>query len=188
MQINRITWAAFAAFLVAGSAIAIGTRGKQLSSPNPPLGQKVMAASASVTIASDQTAGTFWQATQPVSLASAPTTAVTGTFWQTTQPISGSVSITPLTGTLTDGSGTITSGGTSQQIFASNGTRKYLLIVNNSTAVEWINFTTAAVAAQPSIQIAPNGGSYFMSAGAVSTEAVNIIGATTAQSFTAKQM
>lgn len=32
--------------------------------------------------------GTFWQATQPVSLASAPTTAVTGTFWQATQPVS----------------------------------------------------------------------------------------------------
>jgi hypothetical protein len=33
--------------------------------------------------------GTFWQTTQPVSLASAPTTAVTGTFWQATQPVSG---------------------------------------------------------------------------------------------------
>ena len=32
--------------------------------------------------------GTFYQATQPVSLASAPTTAVTGTFWQSTQPVS----------------------------------------------------------------------------------------------------
>ena len=33
--------------------------------------------------------GTFWQATQPVSLATAPTTPVTGTFWQATQPVSG---------------------------------------------------------------------------------------------------
>ncbi len=32
--------------------------------------------------------GTFWQATQPVSIASMPTTPVTGTFWQATQPIS----------------------------------------------------------------------------------------------------
>ena len=32
--------------------------------------------------------GTFWQATQPVSLATAPTTPVTGTFWQATQPVS----------------------------------------------------------------------------------------------------
>ena len=32
--------------------------------------------------------GTFYQATQPVSLASMPTTPVTGTFWQATQPVS----------------------------------------------------------------------------------------------------
>lgn len=35
--------------------------------------------------------GTFWPATQPVSLATAPTTPVTGTFWQTTQPVSGPI-------------------------------------------------------------------------------------------------
>lgn len=35
--------------------------------------------------------GTFWQTTQPVSIASMPSTPVTGTFWQTTQPISGTV-------------------------------------------------------------------------------------------------
>lgn len=34
--------------------------------------------------------GVFFQATQPVSLALAPTTPVTGTFWQATQPVSGS--------------------------------------------------------------------------------------------------
>lgn len=55
--------------------------------------------------------GTFFQTTQPVSIASMPSTPVTGTFWQTTQPVSGSffqatqpVSIatmpsTPVTGT-----------------------------------------------------------------------------------------
>ena len=32
--------------------------------------------------------GAFYQATQPVSLASMPTTPVTGTFWQATQPVS----------------------------------------------------------------------------------------------------
>jgi hypothetical protein len=37
--------------------------------------------------------GTFYQVTQPVSIASMPTTAVTGTFWQATQPISGTVSV-----------------------------------------------------------------------------------------------
>ena len=37
--------------------------------------------------------GTFWQATQPVSIATMPSTPVTGTFWQATQPISGTVTI-----------------------------------------------------------------------------------------------
>lgn len=37
--------------------------------------------------------GTFFQTTQPVSLANAPTTPVTGTFWQTTQPVSGTVTV-----------------------------------------------------------------------------------------------
>lgn len=32
--------------------------------------------------------GTFWQATQPVSIAAMPSTPVTGTFWQATQPVS----------------------------------------------------------------------------------------------------
>jgi hypothetical protein len=65
-----------------------------------------------VTFASPQpVTGTFWQATQPVSIASMPSTPVTGTFFQATQPVSGTffqatqpVSIasmpsTPVTGT-----------------------------------------------------------------------------------------
>ena len=40
--------------------------------------------------------GLFWQATQPVSIASMPSTPVTGDFWQATQPVSGSVSISSL--------------------------------------------------------------------------------------------
>lgn len=35
--------------------------------------------------------GTFWQTTQPISIASMPSTPVTGTFFQATQPISGTV-------------------------------------------------------------------------------------------------
>lgn len=44
--------------------------------------------------------GTFWQATQPVSIATMPSTPVTGTFWQATQPVSGTVTIVQPTGTL----------------------------------------------------------------------------------------
>ena len=38
--------------------------------------------------ATQAVSGTFYQATQPVSIASMPSTPVTGTFWQTTQPVS----------------------------------------------------------------------------------------------------
>ena len=49
--------------------------------------------------------GTFWQTTQPVSIATMPTTPVTGTFWQAIQPVSGTV-------TIQDGGNTITVDGT----------------------------------------------------------------------------
>jgi len=42
-----------------------------------------------VTVSSDS-----FPATQPVSIASMPSTPVTGTFWQTTQPVSGAVAVT----------------------------------------------------------------------------------------------
>lgn len=41
--------------------------------------------------------GTFYQATQPVSIASMPSTPVTGTFWQATQPVSGTVAVSSIT-------------------------------------------------------------------------------------------
>jgi len=66
-------------------------------------GQATMANSAPVVIASNQTAvpvsGTFYQATQPVSIASS--VAVTGTFYQATQPVSGTVTANAGTGTMT---------------------------------------------------------------------------------------
>lgn len=47
--------------------------------------------------------GTFYQATQPVSIAAMPTTPVTGTFFQATQPVSGTVTAnTGLSQPLTD--------------------------------------------------------------------------------------
>lgn len=46
--------------------------------------------------ASQPVTGTFWQATQPVSIASMPSTPVTGTFWQATQPVSGPLTDTQL--------------------------------------------------------------------------------------------
>ncbi len=51
--------------------------------------------------ASQAVTGTFWQTTQPVSIATMPTTPVTGTFWQATQPVSGTVTANAGTGTFT---------------------------------------------------------------------------------------
>ena len=72
-----------------------GNNVSQTINTTPNAGQATMANSLGVVIASDQSAvpvsGTFWQATQPVSIATMPTTPVTGTFWQATQPVSGTV-------------------------------------------------------------------------------------------------
>lgn len=60
--------------------------------------------SGSVTVSnfpgSQAVTGTFWQTTQPVSIATMPSTPVTGTFWQNTQPVSiATMPSTPVTGT-----------------------------------------------------------------------------------------
>ena len=90
-------------------------------------------------------------------------------------------------GTMTDRSGTITSGGTAQTIMAANANRKYLLIQNSSDTAMWCNFTTTAVASQPSFTLIA-GASFVMENNAISTEAISCIGATTGKIFTAKEM
>jgi len=88
--------------------------------------------------------------------------------------------------TLTDRSGSITTGGTAQQLAASNSTRKYYIIQNTSTADLWYSFTSTAV-------VGGGSGSYRLPAGAtvisdaqwVSSQAISIIGASTGQTWTA---
>lgn len=95
------------------SGAATETTLAALSAKIGALGQTTMAGSTPVVIASNQSAisvsGTFWQATQPVSLSTLPalatgsntignvnvngTVPVSGTFWQATQPVSGTVSV-----------------------------------------------------------------------------------------------
>lgn len=106
----------------------------------------------------------------------------------------GTASTSPLTVTttasasaLTDGSGTITAGGTAQTIFALNAARKYLAIQNQSSDVLWVNFGVTAVASEPSIQLPANGGSITYESNFVPSGSVSVIGATTGDAFTAKQ-
>ena len=91
-----------------------------------------------------------------------------------------------LRGTLTDRSGTITTGNTAQQLAPINPTRSYLFIQNNSSGDLWFNFTANAVIGQPSVRLAA-GASFVMETGTVSDEVISIIGATTNQAFTAKE-
>ncbi len=89
---------------------------------------------------------------------------------------------------MTERSGTITTGGTAQPLAAAHAARRYLIIENVSqTEALWVNFTTTAVEAEPSIMLAPGGGSLVMDGSFVSTEAISVIAATTAHPFTAKE-
>lgn len=92
-------------------------------------------------------------------------------------------------GAFTDGSGTITTGGTSQQARPQNLGRQFLFIQNVSTADLWVNFGVAAVQNQPSIKLTPNSAVEFSlgASGLVPTASVNIVGATTGQAYVVKE-
>jgi len=92
----------------------------------------------------------------------------------------------PTQGNLTDRSGTITTGGTRQQVAAALTTRKYFFFQNHSDTVMWINFGVNAVADQPSIQV-PVGGTFAFPSGFCSTQSIDVICATTGKKFTAKE-
>lgn len=82
----------------------------------------------------------------------------------------------------------ITTGGASQQVFAANSSRKYLLIQNISIEDLWVNFGAAATQDTPSLKLLPNGVGIleFPQGGAIETGAIHIIGATTGSKFVAK--
>lgn len=97
------------------------------------------------------------------------------------------VRATGASGAVTDGSGTIASGGDSQSLFAINANRRYLFIQNLDDAEDlWINFTDDAdIDTEGSIRLGP--WAAFESGNFVSTEAVKINAATTSHKFTAKE-
>ena len=106
------------------------------------------------------------------------------------------VQSSPVQGTLTDRSGSITTGGTAQTLAPANTNRRYLLIQNPLSATTqgiataeslFINFTTTAVAGPPSIELAP-GDIFVMEGFSVSTELVSVIAATTGHKWAAKEM
>lgn len=90
-------------------------------------------------------------------------------------------------GTLTNRSGTITAGGTAQQVMAANSSRKYLLFQNVSDTAMWIDFGTTAVADSPSVLVPASGGAVVQEGTFVSTQSVSVFCATTGKKFTAKE-
>lgn len=114
---------------------------------------------------------TNWPRTDP------PQVAITGTLPAYVVP----------SGALTDRSGTIAAGGTSQVAAALNASRKYLFIENPDTAEDlWFNFGTAAVVGQPSLKLLP-GGSWESPASYIPTGSLNVIAATIAHQFVVKE-
>lgn len=99
------------------------------------------------------------------------------------------VSVSQVSGAFTDRSGSIAAGGTSQLLAAANANRKRLIVQNPSDSPEsiFINFTAAATVTGNSLEILA-GEMYDTAGGPITTEAVNVIAATTGTKFTAKEM
>lgn len=111
------------------------------------LGQKVMASSMAVTIASDQSA-------VPVTGTITAVTAITNalpTGTNTLGAVTGAGSATAST------SGTqVASSATSVTLLSSNAARKGMLFYNNSTSLAYVLFGTTASTTSHSLQMAPN--------------------------------
>lgn len=121
----------------------------------------------------------------------APTSSTENGFVNSAGNLTGVSTATPLpissgNGSLTDGSGSITTANGSQLLFAANPARKYLFVQNNSAGSLWINYGSAATLSSPSVVLTA-GQSYENPSSFVSSQAINIVGATAGQSFTAKQ-
>ena len=102
-------------------------------------------------------------------------------------PVPTNATVTPSVASYTDCSTTITTGGTSQTLIASNSARKEYLICNISTQTEsaWVNFTSAAsTSVNGSIEILP--GQCFSSGPVVSGEQINATATTTGHAVVCK--
>lgn len=122
-------------------------------------------------------------ARMPVSLG-----AKTGAASLSVVPASDATYITTTrTATLVNRSGTITTGGAAQVLAAANTARKSFTVQNNSAGDLWINeIGGTAVLSQPSLKIA-SGSMYEAPTNGVSDAAISIIGATTGQTFSARE-
>lgn len=130
-----------------------------------------------------------------------PIITMTGTALRYVQTLTGVTSITrtvvrnqssqssynvPSGGNLTDASGTTSATpSTATTALVANSQRKYLLIQNTGTNVIWFNFTTTAVASQPSYELVA-GGSFVQESGFVSGEAISVLSASASAPYALK--
>lgn len=130
-----------------------------------------------------RTTGTIVLATQSIDAAGAvlSTSALATSAKQDTQ-----ITLATPANTITDASGSITAGGTAQQVMAANAARRWFFFQNNSDTDCWLNFGVVAVAYQPSIKVSA-GASYENPPHFCPRGIVSVFGATTAKTFTAKE-
>jgi hypothetical protein len=84
-------------------------------------------------------------------------------------------------------SGSITAGGTAQQLMPANAARLGWSIQNHSTGDLWVNDVGGTAAAiQPSIQV-PSGALYESPPGCAPTSSISVFGATTGARFAARE-
>jgi hypothetical protein len=86
----------------------------------------------------------------------------------------------------TDISGTITVGGTAQQLAAAKADRNGWYLQNHSTGDLWVSDMDTAIIGQPSLKIGPNQ-LYESPLDGTCFGALSIIGAITGQAFTARE-
>ena len=100
-----------------------------------------------------------------------------------TIPMVAPVVVSP---TLSNASGTITTGGTAQTIIAADAGGYHYSVQNNSAGDLWISSLATAIIGQPSLKLAT--GDYYETPDSLMvTGALSIVGATTGQSFTARK-
>jgi len=99
-----------------------------------------------------------------------------------TVAVSGSVTASSPTGTLTNSSSTITTGGTSQQVVATNSSRKYFAIQNISDTAMYlgVGYTPTTTTG---ILLSASGGGFVFESSFIPTSAINILCATAGKAF-----
>jgi hypothetical protein len=100
-------------------------------------------------------------------------------------PISGTVTALPQTGNVTEASTkTITTGGTDQQVFAANASRKFLLVQNVSDTDMNLGIGYNPTAST-GIFLGKNGSGIVFESGFIPTQEIRILCATTGKAFVA---